>query len=637
MVTQTTLMGRYQLGRLLGSGGMGAVYLAEDTRLRREVAIKVCSVQGLPPADAADAAALFQSEALTLARLRHPGLTAVWDYFNDGDDWYLVMEYVPGTTLRDRLAHVGGRLPLAQMLDYAGQLCDVLNYLHTQTPPVVFRDLKPANIMLTPDGSLKLIDFGIARLFSPGKQADTAQFGTPGYAPPEQYGGQTEPRSDVYSLGVVLHHMVTGHQPQGHVFDVPLARTLDPTIPPGVEMVLAKATAYAPADRFPTAADFCVALRRAVPVQNQRNTVPVHAPPVYSPNPPTSDASRPLWTPAKTRPTRPEAAGTGRGLVLVLLLFALFGSVTAGGWVLRGRLAGLGLSIGGPASPSPNAPVFSVPGTLIYVAPGRNGSEQVWRRTGTLPPEQITQIPDGMNAALPALSPNGKQLAYTLDRGNGQQLWLLTIASNQTRQLLGQYPIVRAPAWSPDGRRLAVEVANEKMAKAGRDRDIVIVEVDTGVQTVLVDTKHWEGGPTWSPDGKEIAFHARLEACMLLYVVAAEGGTPRQLTQLPNETDCTGGNGDYWADWSPDGTALAFGRKVGSVQQVALYTFATNRTDAYQTGDEPAGYPRWSPDGTALIFEEGRLPATHLARMNLATRVIETLADTTGAHLPDWR
>ena len=123
------LAGRYQMGRLLGSGGFGTVYFATDERLHRPVAIKICSTKRLPPHEATEAAQLFQSEALTLARLRHAGLTAIWDYFNDGDDWYLVMEYVPGETLRDVLRKSGGALPQADAISYTRQLCSVLSHL----------------------------------------------------------------------------------------------------------------------------------------------------------------------------------------------------------------------------------------------------------------------------------------------------------------------------------------------------------------------------------------------------------------------------------------------------------------------------------------------------------------------------
>ena len=242
-LTDQVITGRYQLGQLLGSGGFGAVYLAEDLRLQRPVAIKICSTRRLPPEEADEAARLFEQEALTLARLRHPGLTAVWDYFGQGDEYYLVMEYVPGETLRELLARSGGSLPVPLAIDYAGQLCDVLRYLHTRPDPIVFRDLKPGNIMVTPSGELKLIDFGIARLFSPDKISDTAQFGTPGYAPPEQYGSQTEPRSDIYSLGVVTHQMLTGHNPASSPFALPPARQVNPALSPEIEAALSRALA----------------------------------------------------------------------------------------------------------------------------------------------------------------------------------------------------------------------------------------------------------------------------------------------------------------------------------------------------------------------------------------------------------
>ena len=145
------------------------------------------------------------------------------------------MEYVDGITLEDRLQQSpGNRLAVQDALSVVYQLCDVLDYLHHQTPPIIFRDLKPGNIMLTAQGEVKLIDFGIARFFKQGKAQDTVSLGTPGYAPPEQHGrgGQTDARSDVFSLGVLLHQLLTGHDPTTTIFSLPQVRALNPNIPP---------------------------------------------------------------------------------------------------------------------------------------------------------------------------------------------------------------------------------------------------------------------------------------------------------------------------------------------------------------------------------------------------------------------
>jgi hypothetical protein len=278
LLPNTLLQNRYRIRRQIGGGGMGVVYLAEDTRLPgRRCAVKETSPDQLPPQDRSWATEAFRQEAQMLATLSHPGLTAVTDFFFERGNWYLVMDFVEGETLGDRLDRSPGRrLPLREALGIARQLCTVLEYLHEQRPPVVFRDLKPGNVMLTPKGAIKLIDFGIARFFKPGRSRDTVNLGTPGYAAPEQYGGkgQTDPRSDIYSLGVVLHEMLTGYDPQSTPFNLPRPRSLALAIPPGVEQVILRATQSDPGGRYQTVAQFRQALPRPGVLNVFRGWVP---------------------------------------------------------------------------------------------------------------------------------------------------------------------------------------------------------------------------------------------------------------------------------------------------------------------------------------------------------------------------
>ncbi|HEY7355753.1 MAG TPA: protein kinase [Ktedonobacterales bacterium] len=210
------LRGRYRLLGRVGQGGMGTVYRAEDTQLgNRLVAVKEMSARGLSPEEVQELTEGFQREALLLAQLTHPNLPRIYEQFSEGDHWYLVMDFIEGETLEERLAKTpGGRLPMPEVMQLGIQLAAVLGYLHTRQPPIIFRDLKPANIMLTSDGHLYLIDFGIARFFKPGQTKDTAPFGSSGYAAPEQYGkAQTTPQADIYSLGATLHHLLSGTDP----------------------------------------------------------------------------------------------------------------------------------------------------------------------------------------------------------------------------------------------------------------------------------------------------------------------------------------------------------------------------------------------------------------------------------------
>ncbi|HXR65741.1 MAG TPA: serine/threonine-protein kinase, partial [Ktedonobacteraceae bacterium] len=222
LVTPELLHQRYHLLHKLGTGGFGAVYQAEDTQLGgRLVAVKEMSAQsGLSTQENSEATEAFKKEALLLAELLHPNLARIYDHFSEDGRWYLAMDYIEGETLEAYLEkQQGGSLPLSEALEMGMQLCDVLDYLHTRQPPIIFRDLKPLNIMRTASGHLYLIDFGIARHFKPGQMKDTVAFGSPGYAAPEQYGKtQTTPRSDIYSLGATLHQMLTGIDPSLNPF-----------------------------------------------------------------------------------------------------------------------------------------------------------------------------------------------------------------------------------------------------------------------------------------------------------------------------------------------------------------------------------------------------------------------------------
>ncbi|MGE5458904.1 MAG: protein kinase domain-containing protein [Methanobacterium sp.] len=213
--TDTVLENRYVIIRTLGQGGMGAVYLALDQRLNNTaVAIKEMSTNAVGTGKLQDAREAFKKEASMLINLRHPALPVVRDFFSQGEErCYLVMDYIEGQTLKE-IAEKRGPIPEAEVLDWAWQLCVILDYLHSQNPPVIFRDLKPANIMLTPQGQIKLIDFGIARHFQKDSSHDTSAYGSSGFAPPEQYGNnQTDARSDVYALGATMHYLLTGIDP----------------------------------------------------------------------------------------------------------------------------------------------------------------------------------------------------------------------------------------------------------------------------------------------------------------------------------------------------------------------------------------------------------------------------------------
>jgi serine/threonine protein kinase len=220
IVIDRLIKGRYHLQQQLGQGGSGAVYQARDTAMyNRVVAIKEILIRGLTMVEAREAIGLFRQEAQILASLHHPSLPTIYEAFEEAGSCYLVMDFIEGGDLEAYVAQQGGKLSLTQTLEIALPLCDVLSYLHTRQPPIIFRDLKPANVMRTPSGHLYLVDFGIARHFKNDQVKDTMPFGSPGYAAPEQYGrAQTTPRSDIYSLGVLLHFLLSGADPSLNPF-----------------------------------------------------------------------------------------------------------------------------------------------------------------------------------------------------------------------------------------------------------------------------------------------------------------------------------------------------------------------------------------------------------------------------------
>src|SRR6266446_1027366 len=240
----TVLQRRYLIERLIGGGGMGMVYLARDQRLaNRPCAIKEMVDHFIDPQQRIEANEYFAREADTLAQLKHAAIPAISDRFDHQNRHYLVMEYVEGRNLEEELAQRGGPLPEGLVIDIARQLCDVLAYLHGLHPPIIYRDLKPSNVMLTGNGRVVLVDFGIARLFK--AQRKGTMIGTLGFAPPEQYQGIADPRSDLYSLGATLHYVLTGRDPEKFPpFSFPPLSSLRAGISPNLAGPIDRALSY---------------------------------------------------------------------------------------------------------------------------------------------------------------------------------------------------------------------------------------------------------------------------------------------------------------------------------------------------------------------------------------------------------
>ncbi len=282
MISPDTIIGgRYRVTKPLGGGGMKLVYLAEDLRL----AARPCALAEMvdtftSPNMQNQAVAAFQREADMLAQLSNEHIPRIFDRFSDANRHYLVMEFVDGITLEQALAKNGGRLDETRVIDIALQILDTLEYLHNLKPPVIYRDLKPSNVMLTASGQIKLIDFGIARFFQP--HSNVTMIGTQGYAPPEQYRGLAEVRSDLYALGATMHHALTGRDPAAEApFSFPPTRSLLPGIDAALGDLIDQSLAYDVVHRMADATEFkhrLIEIRTRLATGNGRIRPPARTP-----------------------------------------------------------------------------------------------------------------------------------------------------------------------------------------------------------------------------------------------------------------------------------------------------------------------------------------------------------------------
>ena len=253
-----TLVNRYNIQDVIGVGGMGSVYRARDLHFPnvvKLVAVKEMINAAPDPLVRQTIVQNFEREANMLATLNHPAIPRIYDYFTQDDHSYLVLEFIHGKDLETVIADANGFLPEDQVISWAIQLCDVLSYLHAHKPdPVIFRDMKPSNVMINHNGDVVLVDFGIAKTFQSGQKG--TMIGTEGYSPPEQYRGEATPLADIYSLGAALHHAITRRDPR---LEPPFSfaerpiRRINSNVSTEFEAVINTALQYTPSDRFPNA------------------------------------------------------------------------------------------------------------------------------------------------------------------------------------------------------------------------------------------------------------------------------------------------------------------------------------------------------------------------------------------------
>ncbi|HEX7185409.1 MAG TPA: protein kinase [Thermoanaerobaculia bacterium] len=554
------VVGQYRLGEQVGGGGMGVIYKAEDTRLGRTVALKL-----LPPELARDRTAKtrFLQEARAASALDHPNLCTIYDAGEIDGQLYLAMPLYEGETLRDRLAH--GPLPVEEAVDIARQVAQGLAKAHRQG--IVHRDVKPANLMLTTDGVVKILDFGIAKLAGEAGITRTGvSIGTPAYMSPEQArGAAVDHRTDLWSLGVVLYEMLTGRRPftgdhEQIVFQAilnrepePLAR-LRPDAPVELERMIAGLLAKDPEKRaYPTADALSAELRK---LQGGSQA---------------------------TLQTQMTVAAASRGRTVRLWMLGVL--------ALAALLAALGflLRTGGRA---------------------KEGSEAPPRAT-------FTQVTDLAGSELfPSLHPDGDFLVYVKSAEGNADIYLQRAGGGNPINLTqGSPENDTQPAYSPDGQQIAF--------RSERDGGGIFVMGATGESVRRL--ANFGYNPAWSPDGKEILCATegvfdpatRRHHSELWRIDAATGG--RRKVALAEDA--------VQPSWSPNGLRIAFWSWSPATAQRSVWTATPDGSGAVRVTDDSSlnWNPVWSPDGKHLYFASDRSGSMNLWRVPIDERTGKAL------------
>ncbi len=563
LVANSLLHGRYYIISQVGKGGFGAVYKTEDILLgNRLVAVKEMSQSGLSPQEIATATDAFKREALLLASLSHPGLPHIYDQFFEDGHWYLAMDFIEGETFDEYLHKAAARrLLVEEVLGIGIKLCTVLDYLHTRQPPIIFRDLKPANIMLTPDGQIYLIDFGIARHFKPGQTRDTMAFGSPGYAPPEQYGkAQTTPRADIYSLGATLHQMLTNSDPSDMPFRFAPIHLSPQLAPTGLDRFIMQMLDLDESRR--------PASMSVVKQELQRFAGDWAARRAHSLQPRVLYARQSRRLPSTNIQTKQ----------LTSFSPPVVGATQLGGtiYTYHGH------------SDRVRAVAWSPDGSCIASA-GADQTLQIWDiSTGN---HICTCLGHADAVSALAWSPDGRRIAsasndktvQVWDADNGQKIFAYTSHSDW----------VNAVGWSPDGKRIA---------SAGIDKTVHIWDATTG-RHIYTYRGHsdWVRAVAWSPDGSHIASASDDQA---VHVWDAE--RPPGMLQLRNPlaVNAYRGHSDRVnaVAWSPDGKRIA---SASHDQTVQLWDATRNLIYTYRGHSSAVFALAWSPDGKHIASGSG--------------------------------
>ncbi len=617
----TLLHRRYRIVENLAQGGMGSVYSAMDETLGILVAVK----ENLFTTE--EAARQFRLEATILANMRHPNLPRVTDHFNvEGQGQYLVMDYIEGEDLRERMERLGA-IPEDDVIMIGAAICDALTYLHSRTPSILHRDIKPGNVKIAPNGHIVLLDFGLAKVVQ-GDQATTvgARAMTPGYSPPEQYGtARTDPRSDIYSLGATLYAAASGVIPEDGLARAMENAELEPLRKrsPGTSrkfaLVIEKAMAVDPLDRFQSAEDF----KRALLASKSKTQQPVGsymiAPPPPQPRPgagelpldevlkgngkpaglmEASQKEVPFLTPRKRQSLRASRIRRTVIFSLVAVLFAAFiiTELLSPGSTASGLQRLLGGNFTTQDLPTPRATATGAQVTsdaAITILPTAT--------QGEAPPPATVQ-PTAIGIPTPPGSETMK-IAFASMRSGIPQIYIAGL-NGDLNQITGMKEGACQPAWSPDGKQLAFISPCKLRQDVYRGSALYLINADgTGLQP-LNSVPGGDFEPDWSPDGRYIAFTSVRTGHMQIYSYDLKSGITQRLIRTPLGKDAR------QPAWSPDGRTIAFSeRRSGNVFELWVMTnLGRDQTVIVRGGDQVSdSRPEWSSDGKLLLFH--RSPA----------------------------
>jgi len=572
---------RYQIESVIAKGGMGAVYRAKDLTLNIPVAVK----ENLGGTESYGRQ--FKREGTVLAGLVHPNLPRVTDHFTSKEGGqYLIMDFIEGEDLREMIKRMGC-LPEEMAIRIGTTICDALIYLHTHQPSILHRDIKPGNIKICPDGSVFLVDFGLVKVIQ-GNSATTtgAQSLTPGYAPPEQYGGGTDQRSDIYSLGATLYAALSGKIPEdgitramGNSHLTPIARH-NPKISPKLSTVIEKALSVEPDNRFQTAQQFKDALNFFK--VGLETTIALDGE---------------ITTNTEARKGGNESSGKLKVknkwgilllagltfLILIIILLAFFRPKTA---PLKPVILSTGIPTVETALPA-LLPTVSQQKTDTPILPSVTPVQLVTE------PQSIISTPPGGGKGM---------IAFTSISEGLPQIFLLNLLDGSIGKITNLSSGACQPDWSPDGKQLVFISPCSSAQKIYPKSSMFLINSDGSGLSGMNTLPGGDFEPDWSPDGKRILFTSLRDSSGYrtghIYVMDISSEKVDRLTNSSLTQRA--------ARWSPDGSQIAYEDNRNSIPQVFIMDQNGNNVIPFtNVGENPALHPAWSPDGRNIVFVQG--------------------------------